>query len=449
MRSEACRWGRTSPQFRDFLHFSAELLLPETTEVPHGHRNPRIHPGGGRGGDRPLRLRLPDANGAERPGPHPGRAAFPPKREVPQDIRPDRCRVPVLHVPAAHASVPPSPFQGARDPGRCPRHVPQPRVHASARRRYPRSHLAGDVCGVQTEPSFRATMLEGDDRNAETEGETTHARLRDSSQRRSCCSALPFFPPRPSRCPTRRRPRHSARPPRPPRLLHRFLRGSSRRRCPTGASPMCMPGTLGRAWTARAWYTGCSSTPSGSASRAAWRGSTVQPSRRQYPLHLGDLVFFDTTEQQPLKSPTHVGVYIGNGKIVHAASEGLENRRDRLRSGRSYYRDRFIGARRVCPGGSPCWTSPSRRKIGQRRGRAIPVPGGGHDPRLQRNDGRRAGELQPPEGRQGGARPRWIVPGARSPPRCPSKPPSADGRSASARIFKGRTLSDVAFTVVE
>ncbi len=42
----------------------------------------------------------------------------------------------------------------------------------------------------------------------------------------------------------------------------------------------------------------------------------------RYPLHIGDLLFFDTTSLLPPKSPTHVGVYIGEGRIVHAASEG-------------------------------------------------------------------------------------------------------------------------------
>jgi hypothetical protein len=58
----------------------------------------------------------------------------------------------------------------------------------------------------------------------------------------------------------------------------------------------------------------------------------------------GDLVFFDTTG-----GPSHVGIYIGGKKFVHAASEGprtgviissLEER---------YYRTRYIGARRYLP----------------------------------------------------------------------------------------------------
>jgi cell wall-associated NlpC family hydrolase len=36
------------------------------------------------------------------------------------------------------------------------------------------------------------------------------------------------------------------------------------------------------------------------------------------PLHIGDLLFFDT-EKLPPSLPTHVGIYVGDGRIVHAA----------------------------------------------------------------------------------------------------------------------------------
>jgi hypothetical protein len=64
-------------------------------------------------------------------------------------------------------------------------------------------------------------------------------------------------------------------------------------------------------------------------------------------LHIGDLVFFDTSSGPGPSVATHVGVYAGGKRFVHAASEGsttgvivssLEN---------PYYRDRFLGARRV------------------------------------------------------------------------------------------------------
>ena len=40
------------------------------------------------------------------------------------------------------------------------------------------------------------------------------------------------------------------------------------------------------------------------------------------PLHIGDLLFFDTTDDHAPAVPTHVGVYAGGDRFVHAASEG-------------------------------------------------------------------------------------------------------------------------------
>lgn len=56
-------------------------------------------------------------------------------------------------------------------------------------------------------------------------------------------------------------------------------------------------------------------------------------------LQQGDLVFFNTTG--PI---THVGMYIGNGKFVHAANPRRGVRVDSLNSG--YYANRYAGARR-------------------------------------------------------------------------------------------------------
>ncbi|HXX63753.1 MAG TPA: NlpC/P60 family protein, partial [Bacteroidota bacterium] len=57
-------------------------------------------------------------------------------------------------------------------------------------------------------------------------------------------------------------------------------------------------------------------------------------------LRFGDLVFFNTTGD----SPSHVGIYIEDDLFAHASvSVGVT-----LSSMESaYYRDRFIGARRV------------------------------------------------------------------------------------------------------
>ena len=55
----------------------------------------------------------------------------------------------------------------------------------------------------------------------------------------------------------------------------------------------------------------------------------------------GDLVFFHTTR----RGISHVGIYIGGGKFVHASSSGGCVQVDRLDQG--YYHQRFVGARRL------------------------------------------------------------------------------------------------------
>lgn len=55
----------------------------------------------------------------------------------------------------------------------------------------------------------------------------------------------------------------------------------------------------------------------------------------------GDLVFFNTTR----RGISHVGIYIGGGKFVHASSAKGRVRVDTLTSG--YYAERFRGGRRV------------------------------------------------------------------------------------------------------
>ncbi len=58
-------------------------------------------------------------------------------------------------------------------------------------------------------------------------------------------------------------------------------------------------------------------------------------------LQPGDLVFFHTTRA----GISHVGIYIGDGKFVHASSSKGRVRVDRLDTG--YYSRRYVGARRV------------------------------------------------------------------------------------------------------
>ena len=58
-------------------------------------------------------------------------------------------------------------------------------------------------------------------------------------------------------------------------------------------------------------------------------------------LRPGDLVFFRTRGRRI----SHVGIYIGNGKFVHASSARGRVRIDTLTSG--YYHQRYVGARRI------------------------------------------------------------------------------------------------------
>ena len=55
----------------------------------------------------------------------------------------------------------------------------------------------------------------------------------------------------------------------------------------------------------------------------------------------GDLVFFNTMR----RAFSHVGIYVGNGKFIHAPKPGGEVRVDDM--GASYWTSRFDGARRV------------------------------------------------------------------------------------------------------
>jgi cell wall-associated NlpC family hydrolase len=60
-------------------------------------------------------------------------------------------------------------------------------------------------------------------------------------------------------------------------------------------------------------------------------------------LQAGDLVFYDT-----LKRPySHVGIYLGDGKFVHAPKTGSQVRVESLKS--AYWVQRYNGARRIEP----------------------------------------------------------------------------------------------------
>jgi cell wall-associated NlpC family hydrolase len=69
---------------------------------------------------------------------------------------------------------------------------------------------------------------------------------------------------------------------------------------------------------------------------AAWQGPKIEPQR----LASGDLVFFGSGGQV-----SHVGIYVGEGRFVHAPSTGGTVRLDQLDG--PYWRDHYSGAKRV------------------------------------------------------------------------------------------------------
>ena len=69
---------------------------------------------------------------------------------------------------------------------------------------------------------------------------------------------------------------------------------------------------------------------------AAWQGPKIDPER----LTTADLVFFGNGGQV-----SHVGIYVGEGRFVHAPSTGGTVRLDHLDG--SYWRQHYSGAKRV------------------------------------------------------------------------------------------------------
>lgn len=69
---------------------------------------------------------------------------------------------------------------------------------------------------------------------------------------------------------------------------------------------------------------------------ARWQGPRVAPER----LAAADLVFFGSRG-----NVTHVGIYVGEGRFVHAPSTGGTVRLDRLDG--PYWRDHYTGAKRI------------------------------------------------------------------------------------------------------
>lgn len=68
----------------------------------------------------------------------------------------------------------------------------------------------------------------------------------------------------------------------------------------------------------------------------AWQGPRIAPDK----LAAGDLVFFGSRG-----GVTHVGIYVGEGRFVHAPSSGGTVRLDHLDG--HYWRDHYTGSRRI------------------------------------------------------------------------------------------------------
>ena len=78
--------------------------------------------------------------------------------------------------------------------------------------------------------------------------------------------------------------------------------------------------------------------------RKAAQQAAVTEKIDQTELQPGDLVFFNTMR----RAFSHVGIYVGNGKFIHAPKAGAEVRVESM--GGSYWQRRFDGARRVVSG---------------------------------------------------------------------------------------------------
>jgi hypothetical protein len=167
------------------------------------------------------------------------------------------------------------------------------------------------------------------------------------------------------------------------------------------------------------------------------------------PLHLGDLVFFDTDDDGALIAPSHVGLYIGADRFVHAASEGPKTGVIISSLQLPYYRDRFLGARRVITWRPPVlsmkltddfqsFTSvnpfPSREtmKIRVING----MSGGGPMDLALFKDGEEVLT-------------RRIVPGGQAPAELILTPDIGQWTVRVSRIFKGRVLQNMTFAVEE
>ena len=84
--------------------------------------------------------------------------------------------------------------------------------------------------------------------------------------------------------------------------------------------------------------------------RASEQAAATQTIDRS-ELKPGDLVFFNTMK----RAFSHVGIYVGDGKFIHAPRAGARVRVEDMRM--AYWQTRFNGARRVAPLAEPVASS--------------------------------------------------------------------------------------------
>ena len=167
------------------------------------------------------------------------------------------------------------------------------------------------------------------------------------------------------------------------------------------------------------------------------------------PLHIGDVVFFDTSTRTSPAAATHVGVYAGAGSFVHAASEGSHTGVIVSALDNPYYRERFLGARRFVQWRAPV-LSLTLTDIDRSLVQASPFPsreeltirvcngmtGGGPLDLIVLKDGVRVREAR-------------ISPSAQRASEITLVPDPGQWTVRVTRIFKGRELQTVSFSVEE
>ena len=75
--------------------------------------------------------------------------------------------------------------------------------------------------------------------------------------------------------------------------------------------------------------------------RSSHEISQVGQAIRQGDLHIGDLVFFNTMQHRS----SHVGIYMGEDRFIHAPSSGGRVRMENMRD--AYWGKHYDGARRI------------------------------------------------------------------------------------------------------